>query len=446
MELKLNDDQQKAYDELIEFIEKPTTDKIFCLRGYAGTGKTFLISRVVEAISEKHRRWNIAMTAPTNKAVQVLRESSNLTGKVEFKTIHALLGLKEVIKDSGDIEFEKDWNEESGGFKNNKVVIVDEVSMLPDKLFFEIKRYNNQVKIIFMGDPAQIPPVGKADCEPFLNPVEHGIHEFQLTKIMRQADGSSIIENSMIIRENLSNEDYIFVAGNDLRIFGSKEFDQKLALKKYFTEKYANVDIDKTKVIAWTNRKVTEYNNFIRRLLYGENPARFVKGERLVMNRPFETDPHLQKDQRDLLTTNQEVTIKNFAMAKQKNDGFEFYVYNTTVEYISKTGRKCTGLIYIMHENSERAFQTELNRLKQDAITGPTGERKHRWKLFYKLLRIVADVQYAYAITAHKSQGSTYTTAIVDVGNIKLNDNVIERNRILYTSITRAKSELIIIN
>lgn len=442
--MNLNDEQQQAYNELIQFIETPTENKMFCLKGYAGTGKTFLISRVIEHINAKRPGWGIALTAPTNKAVQVLRESSNLGNKVKFKTIHSLLGLKEVIKDSGEIEFEKDWDEDGGSFRTLKIVIIDEVSMLADKLFYEIKRYNNECKIILMGDPAQIPPVGKDDCEPFLNPEQHGIYEFQLTKIMRQGDGSSIVENSMAIRNDLARDGFTFMNGNDLRIFGSKEFDQKIALKQFFKEKYQATNIDHIKVIAWTNRKVVEYNHYIRKLLYGENADRFVKGERLIMNKPFEA--HINDEDRELLTTNMEVTVKSFEVKTVKHSSLEFYAYRAVIEYVNLFGTKKTGRIIILHENSEKAFQSKLNELKQRAITGPTSERRDRWKVFYGLLRSVADVQYAYAITAHKSQGSTYKTAIVDSGNIQLNKNIVERNRILYTSITRAKDELVIIN
>lgn len=208
----LNDEQQAGHDAIASFLHEPHGNSMFLLKGYAGTGKTFLISHIINQIIEANSKakWykqkKIAMTAPTNKAVQVLRESSGLADLVSFKTIHSLLGLKEVIKDFGEIEYKKAYDEDDGSMSDFHIVIIDEVSMLDDALFYEVKRWNSEIKIIMMGDPAQIPPVNKVDCEPFLRPKEHEMIEFQLTQIMRQEDGSAIVSSSFDIRENLHQE------------------------------------------------------------------------------------------------------------------------------------------------------------------------------------------------------------------------------------------------
>lgn len=436
--MKLNEQQAAALAELHEFKSRKKPNEMLSLKGYAGTGKTTLISMFVEQVLRSNPRWKIAMTAPTNKAVQVLRQSSQLKGVV-YKTIHSLLGLKENITDSGEIEFTRDWNlsAHETGIKQFKILIVDEVSMLSDELFFQIRRYNNQVKIILMGDPAQIPPVGKEDCEPFLNPEKHGIVEVQLTQIMRQGEGSSIVEASFDIRENLSKDKFRFLSGTDLNVINLPV--HRPLLIEHFTELFGKGVNSDARVIAWTNRKVAEYNKYIRRLTFPDAMNRYVVSERLIMNKPYMVEVD---GEQITLSSNQEIEIVNLS-GSSTDEGVKVYV--AMCKFIDKQGKPRTGELEFLHEDSDAFFQYKLDELKEAAIRCDQSERKARWADFYKFLRCVADVSYAYAITAHKSQGSTYGTCVVDMKNIELNDNIVERNRILYTAMTRAKKELILI-
>lgn len=436
--MALNPEQTRAFKQITDFIESKTNNEIICLKGYAGTGKTYLISAVISHILANHPRRKIAATAPTNKAVQVLRESSNLEG-VTFKTIHSLLGLQEVILESGEIEFKREYRKEPDDITVYKVLIIDEVSMLDDSLFYEIRRYNNRLKIILMGDPAQIPPVNKDDCEPFLNPIEHGITEIQLTQIMRQADGSKIAETGMMIRDDLTSDAYNFTAGSDLDIYIMP--DERAQLKDVFQSVFtSNPD---ARVIAWTNKKVAEYNSYIRRLIYGSHPAQIMQGEKMILNKPFDADIPTQ-DERILLSSNQEFEVESFSIGEMKITGTDtsVNVYHCSIRFVGKTGRPQKGVIRVLADMSRHKFNQEINRLKQEAIKSGYVHRQARWEDFYNALRCVADVSYSYAITAHKSQGSTYQECFVDVGNIYLNEKTVERNRILYTSVTRAKNKL----
>jgi len=439
--MNLNSQQQQAFDELINFLTSKTKNVIYCLKGYAGTGKTYTISRVIEEIQMRFPRWRIAVTAPTNKAVQVIREASNLSG-VTYKTIHSLHGLKENITDSGEIEFTKDWNESDSSLKNINVLIVDEISMINDELFFATRRYNNDCKIIFMGDPAQIPPVGKEDCEPFLNPEEHGIVEIQLTEIMRQAKGSYIAQAGQTVRENLDRDGFNFATNNDLLVRNMPEDREQLIAD--FREAFTS-DRD-VRVIAWTNRKVAEYNRYIRTLLHGEAPGRLIKHERLIMNKPFSAKVSVGDTFEFIpLSANQEVFVKRFKVIEKNIETVDLQLYDTEIKFVDRTGKNRIGWILILNEASDDRFKQHLDVLKATAINSRFDKRKECWKRYYDFLRSVADVSYAYALTAHKSQGSTYDQCFVDLRNIQLNDNVVERNRILYTAITRAKSKLILV-
>lgn len=135
----LNHQQKRALVQMADYLAEPKTGDMFLLKGYAGTGKTFTIGRLIEYFAAKKRDARIAITAPTNKAVQELAKSApkEIPGTT-YRTIHSLLGLKEVIKESGHIDFEADFNAPRDEIRRCDLVIIDEVSMLDDKLFFEI--------------------------------------------------------------------------------------------------------------------------------------------------------------------------------------------------------------------------------------------------------------------------------------------------------------------
>ena len=433
----LNDEQKEAFDLMYEFVNSPKDGSMFLLKGFAGSGKTYCISRLVDALKRIKPGRRIAMTAPTNKAVAVLKESSGLSD-VNYKTIHALLGLKEVIdKETGQQRFEKDFDSEYSTILKYGVLIIDEVSMLEDKLFFDIKKHSKKVKIIMMGDPAQIPPVNKLDCEPFLNPEKHNIREYQLSKIMRQAGDSDIPVRAYDVRSAIDTEVFKFVPGEGFNVYSR---DKDRALIKQAFEKTFNGE-NNARVISWTNRSVSNYNSYIRKLLYGENLEKILVGEKLIMNSPWRIMEGLS------LHANQEIEV----ISKTQN-GYEvdledlgkesFICYDAGIKFLNDVGSEEYATIRILHESSEDLFKQKLNSIAALAISSKKEERGHIWQKWYRLKRSFADISYAYAITAHKSQGSTYHCCFVDSANIHQNPNTIEKNRILYTALTRAKKEV----
>ena len=200
----LKGQQVEGFELLVDWFNR--AGEMFCLEGYAGTGKTTLISTWIEWVLNTKRTIQIAMTAPTNKAVRQLYKTAEYTHtNLIYGTIHSLLGLKEKKNDDGEQVFEKDWGVEAK-IDTVKVLVIDETSMLADELFELIYPYVEKgLQIIFVGDPMQNPPIGKTDCIPFSPEMrrEYGIEHFRMTKILRQAEGNPIIETSMHIRENI---------------------------------------------------------------------------------------------------------------------------------------------------------------------------------------------------------------------------------------------------
>lgn len=474
----LESDQLLAFTEMVHFIDT-ADDSMLLLKGFAGTGKTFTITRFVQYCMElstqqvmtnnpkaahKNGPPSIAITAPTNKAVQVLREASDrsLFEMVKFSTIHQLLGLKEVINDSGIVEFRNDFDN-NPEISTKDILILDEVSMLNDDLFYQIKNYAPTIKIIFLGDPCQIPPVGQEDCEPFLNPELHNIKIIELTKIMRQKEGSKIIGASLFVRNNIENAYTKFsgnftLDGSELSLYDSDA--QRTDLTAVMKEKMASDEFienyNSLKVIAWRNAKVAEYNKFIRKH-YGMKVWDSSKGPTLkimVLDRMITNEPVIQEkngSQVIIMHTNQEFIVKASEIQtntfENPHQEVELKYYYITAEFYNvEEDRIVTRDFRILHEDSQSVFDRTLLAIKNSALYAPANKKGWFWREYYQFMRRFANVSYGYAITAHKSQGSTYHNVIVDVNDLMLNRNVKERNRILYTAMTRAKNSLILIN
>jgi hypothetical protein len=307
-----------------------------------------------------------------------------------------------------------------------------------------------------MGDPAQIPPVGRPDCIPFRDDLfeMYGIKTVDLKTIMRQKGDNPIIDTSILIRTDLENP-YIDTGRSpklndrdegiefvNLNSPGERSSFNEL-LGKYFKTKEFSEDSEYTKVIAWRNKTVDIMNNLVRKVIYGEENLRskILIGEKLIANNPIIEMSQI------LFNTNDEFSVEDFEIKSEKvkvagEEGTLKY-YETKVSYLNDEDKKVIYYIDILHEDSESYFYVLSSKLKKIAIEKRGKEKS--WIKYYEFIRRFADVSYAYAITAHKSQGSTYNTAFVFEDDIDVNLNVVERNRIKYTAYTRSSKKLYVI-
>jgi len=464
----LNSDQRTAFEELRDFIYDKGDDSVYVLKGWAGTGKTYCVSFLVryalEVIHPTHNWYKIGVTGPTNKSVRVIKKTSGLrNNRVTFQTIHKLLGLTEKITNDGKQEFVN-----QGDFKPQinsvKLLIIDEVSMLNDDLFHEVLKYRDKIKIICMGDPAQIPPVGRADCIPFREELADGyrIKTLDLKQIMRQKEGNAIIDSSVIIRKDLysdkiaiDNKTKLNEDGEGIEFLNLNLPDTRKGfsdiLRQYFVTDEFKKDSEYAKIIAWRNKTVATMNGIIRKTIYGDESekAKILIGEKLIANNPVIEDSTV------ILNTNDEFTVERYTI-KTENPRFivsdhpdaepmEVYLkyYETEVSYLDDDDDLVKVWISILHEDSESEFQKVANIMKLRAIQKKGKDKS--WVIYYNFLRRYADVNYGYCITAHKSQGSTYSTTFVLDDDIDMNWNIVERNRIKYTAYTRASKKLYVL-
>lgn len=444
----LSQGQADALMLMIEFLTIDGPD-MFVLKGYAGTGKTFIVKKLIDYITDKYRGSKIAVTAPTNKAVNVLKSRREFKGNhVTYQTIHSLLGLTETITSNGQVIF---TSKKGGGGEMNRIkfLIVDETSMLQDEIFKMLEKYSDTVKIIFMGDPAQIPPVGKTDCIPFKRSLSTHYQEgYTLMEIMRQAKGNPIIEASFILRDNLAVANPIPVLETQkdddghglIWIDSSTDKDGMLMLlESHFVSRKFKDNPDYAKLIAWRNRTVASANSRIRGMIYGdEDLKKIMPGEKLLANKPI-----FDEDGGIVFNTSEEFQIESYKII-EKNLRFgpkslTAKIYDCTLDKAS--AKLMTNKIKVLHEDSEAAYAKMLEELKQLAIAGKATGR-NLWIDFYDALKWPADIAYNYAITAHKAQGSTYENVFLMEDDINANQNIVERNRIKYTSYSRASHKL----
>lgn len=476
-----NAGQQKAFDELIAFIDSPK--RRILLEGWAGTGKTFTINRVVEYLKGRYAGFNIGMTAPTHKAVRQLKKHSDMPDKLDFGTIHSFLGLKEVLKPDPKnptnmiVKYEYEWDaKKARKIDGIDLLIIDESSMLGDELYEHIDdamRSRSDLKVIFMGDSLQIPPVGKkqetgtADAIPFVpeQRASRGIEYVVLSEIVRQKHDNPIIAYSAAIREQFNKQKIDFPVppptDNGIEILPRALPALRDLFLRYFDSDEFRADPDYMKVIAWRNETVNYFNREIRLIIHkAETLPKILVGEKMVMDKP------LLNGEKIIIPNNEEIDILSAEVTehtihylylepksafKKAVDVFEEPATQRelTVKVYACMARIPDGRTYairILHEDSEEELKQVKETLSLAAKKHPDKfDRAEMWKQFFKLGKQFAEVKYNYCLTAHKSQGSTYDYCISMEWDIDLNRDINERNRIKYVAATRARNKLFIV-
>lgn len=463
----LNEEQAEAHRQLVAYMnQRGRPEEMLLLKGFAGTGKTTTISKAVEAVDHSIK---IAVSAPTHKAVRVLRKVSTMGSRVTYATIHSLLGVKPVINNhTGKQEFKVSKDPEDGRIHEYDVLILDEVSMLNAELFHAVKEKFEEdgLRVVFLGDAAQIPPVKEIDSIPLMEPAKHGVRVLALEKIMRQAGDNPILDLATAIRNTYKTKTV------DVSAFGAKhggmgvelyvphqtkEINQ--ILEDRFCSPNFKADPDYMKVIGWTNAVVDAINQKVRKLLF-EVPEGMLSlplimnGEKLIMD-----DAYSIRDQfNTVINNNEEIEVVNSSTVYKAFRYIESVTpfgpswkeanlkcYLATIQFMTVNNKLFKGNIYICHETEQSKLAGILAHIAKTALKADFAERNKIWQNKYDIEGMFAKVKYNYAVTAHKAQGSSYDHCMVINWDILKNRNVEERNRIQYVAVTRAKKLLYIV-
>lgn len=443
--IQLNDDQEKAFESLKKFVEDDN-QHLCLLSGCAGVGKTFIISHFVQWVLKNSMFHNVCMSSTTNKAVRVAMEMTpeSIRNSITFCTMHSLLGLKHEITKDGKEIFVKDKNLQSK-FPYYDLIIVDESSMLADQLFFEMEEQNyRNIKVLFVGDPNQINPVNHSMAIPMLpeRRKEYNIGLITLNKIVRQAEGNPIIRISQdLIQDSLQiSPGFKEINGDSGVVMISPQQQKVLAqlIQYYFGSSAFDDNADYCKIVAWRNKTVDYYNKFVRTFKYGLKANKIVQNEKLIVARPIRADDAKSS----IFVTNEDLIVNQLELKnKTLSDGTTWKVYDCLVQ-----GFENVANIEILHESEDIRYEKTVRSMAEEASKeSDVSRRIKKWRAFFAFKENFADVNYNYAITAHSSQGSTYSNAFVMYSDIMFNKREDERKRILYTALTRPKNMLYIV-
>ncbi|MFP4227887.1 MAG: ATP-dependent RecD-like DNA helicase [Salinivenus sp.] len=409
----LTDEQAAAYDEVYDRLARG--ERFTGLRGYAGTGKTFLVSRLVEQLVEED--CTVTVCAPTHKAVQVMSEELGEV-PVQMQTLHSFLGLRLQPTDEGEYELVAD---EARDFTEG-IVIVDEASMVGREEWRHIQEAPFWVQWLFVGDPAQLPPVNE-DPSPALD-----VPGPTLETIHRQAADNPILELATQIRTRTDERfEGTFEDGQGVAITDARGDFLESVLRAFETEAFAE-DATHARVLAYRNKTVRRYNRTIRASRYGPDADRFVEGEWLVATETWfhEGVPRL--------TNSEEVRVKTATVDTfEADDQSEWTTWKLKVR---TPGRGLTRTVYVLHEDEHERYEEALARRREQAKQDGS-----KWSRFFELRERFARVDYAYASTVHKAQGSTFDTVFVDHRDLQACRGD-ERQALLYVAVTRPARRL----
>lgn len=437
---------------LSTFILSEEDDRIFILKGFAGTGKTTMINQLVTTLE----LFSIpsVLLAPTGRAAKVLM---NYSGKASF-TIHKKIYRQKSQADGMGI-FVLDKNLHKRTF-----FIVDEASMISNqaaensvfgsgRLLDDLLEYvysGKECRLILVGDTAQLPPVG-ISLSPALEreSVEasgFSVMEYELTDVVRQAQNSGILHNATAIRRFIFQGDtshFLRLAADD---FADVEKISGADLIEKLSMCYDRYGIFDTMVLTRSNKRAILYNKGIRNsLLYRD--AEIARGDLLmiVKNNYYWSS---QAEEIDFIANGDIGEIVHI-FGYENLYGFRFAEVSLRLLDYGDTEITCRIILDTLEAETASMSQEDQKRLFYAVSEDYTeiGNKRERWKKikedpYFNALQ----VKFAYAITCHKAQGGQWKAVFVDTGY--LTESMIDRDfyRWLYTAFTRPMEKLFLVN
>ena len=482
--------QQDAFKKLMAFVDSENNNMAL-LEGYAGTGKTYLMG---EFLSELSGRLSVCVAAPTHKALKVIcatlehhnlvfgaktssheSERGGMFNFIENKTnetglfaatVHSLLALKLIEREDGTTTCERNEGK-IPTFPDYNLVVIDEASLISRAMFELIAtclHENNsqfkRTKVLFIGDPAQLPPV---DDKGIISPVfTHVLYKAALSEVVRQAKDSPIIKLSMAIREKVGK-------------FGKGDFTQELpplpanaACLSGNADTLINFSVMEHKegrdarILCYRNQSVSRFNQSVHEQLHPGTV--FAPGEKVLVyycagHGEMESSPIKEYEKEEDLLGGEEYKARVMEEFKviECEPGFSNYGVDLVQLLLeSETGlRLITRMPVDMNRHNREigkvwADYRKVNTLwlsEQDSYRKSElrEKKKELSGKAWAMKKAYPDLRHAYAMTVHRSQGSTFDTVLVNYPDINIMKSAFEFNRALYVACTRPRQYLAVI-
>ena len=439
----LNDEQTQVFKDVLEYIYTDIKDddvRACLINGSAGTGKTTTMSKILYAVSILSPKSDVNVNAPTHKAIKLLESKcDNIYNcqQFSFGTTHHSLGLRMVVESDGKVKFKGNPNTTT----SFQLMVVDEVSMIEDELFkliLDSKTYS-KTKIVLMGDRKQLPPVNSKDSYIFTHAKDHKVQQMNLTKIVRQVADNPIVKLTAEIGEHIDEVTPLTLKQELTEdkdgVIIRQESQLENLIKYWFNLEQAKTDSNFIRILAWTNSMVNKCNILARNILFNNPTNAFERGERIIASEPLFFQNKQIADNSDEFTVLNCDIITLHKVVPISYEPIELKFYQIEVEEIGEP-------IRIVHKDSRPLYEQKLDDLKNYCIRKKDAKI---WTKYYEMCQWDNKINYAYAGTVHKSQGSTYENTIVLLKDIEKNQRFQEKNKLRYTAFTRAKKKLIIV-
>ena len=443
--------QRDVFAMLENFLPSTNADDCFILKGYAGTGKTTLISALVKVLPKL--KLKSVLLAPTGRAAKVI---TNYSGKKAF-TIHKKIYRKKVAA-SPELNFVLGDN-----IMENTLFIVDEASMISDQVHDYSRQsllqdlisyvYNGKnCKLMLVGDTAQLPPVG-SDISPALDKLfvseqfRLNVFTYELTDVVRQEKESGILFNATQLRELVRKGEEVFPKFN---IKGYKDIFRMTGerLVEGLNYAYDKYGMENTIVICRSNKNANAYNQNIRnRILYREEELSGGDHIMIVRNNYFWLKP--EDNSGDFIANGDIARIRKVRRIEEQY-GFRFAeLVIELLDYPDEEPLSCKVMLDTLYSETPSLSNADNKRFYEAVLQDYMHIENKKFRMeelkkdpYYNALQI----KFAFAVTCHKAQGGQWPAVFIDQGY--LTDEMLNTEflRWLYTGLTRSNKELFLVN
>ena len=442
------DQQRELIGELAVFLSLTDQEKLFLLKGYAGTGKTTVMSALVKAL--KRLQQKTILLAPTGRAAKVFSYYSGITAFTIHKKIYRQKSATEPVFQLSD------------NLHTDTLFIVDEASMISTasgdsefgsgNLLDDLIQYvygGSGCSLLLMGDTAQLPPVMQENSPALekgkLESYGLKVNEFTLTRVVRQALESGILYNATIVRQALTDELTSALPGLKLSAFSDIRSLSGMELVDEVQRSYDGVGAQDTIIITRSNKRAVFFNNGIRgRVIQKEDEISngdllMVTRNNYYWNRPYkEIDFIANGDIVEVIRVGKfrEMYGCRFVelSLRSLDAGWEIDARVLLDSLQVETPA-------LMRELSDKLFRA----VEEDYLE--IGSRRDRYRAMMENEFLNAlQVKFAYSVTCHKAQGGQWKKVFIDMS--RMPDMQIDRNyyRWLYTALTRATETVFLVN
>lgn len=445
-----SEEQLKLVDELSVFITSHDTHSLFLLKGYAGTGKTSVISALIRLYDEMKQQ--VILLAPTGRAAKVLAVHANKNAQTIHKKIYRQKSISERF-------FQLNQN-----LHKHTLFIVDEASMInnvggEDSIFGngclldDLVQYvyeGEGCRLLLMGDDAQLPPVNE-NYSPALEKTKlesYGLNvsTFLLTEVLRQSKESGVLKNATLLRKAISDNTLSTNPRFKLDSFTDIErIDGEILLEK-IESAYRSPGIENTIVITRSNKRAETYNQGIRnRILQREEEI--ASGDLLMV---VKNNYFYGKEYSDL----QFIANGDIIRIKRIHRYYELYNFRFAdlviqlLDYdIELDVRILIDSLHADNPSAMKAMNERLFNSVSEDYADISNKIERMKKIAENEFHNALQLKFAYAITCHKAQGGEWNTVFIDQGTIANEKTLgIDYYRWLYTALTRTSKKLYLVN